>query len=341
MENKVKKENKIKAKGFTLIELLISMSIGLVLFAGLISVFIGMRTTTTETSSYGELQENGRFAISLLTDDILKQSFFGDFSGTLYFPSNLISVPAAPANDCVGGGTNNATFPTNALPFRTLWGQTIGADELNPLNCFSSPAGTSAMVGSDVIQFKRVIANPIMPGGEQVGRFYLNSNTNIAGIYAQGAVAPVINNARLWEYQHHVYYVRNRVVGDESVPVLMQGQLINLGMSFAPVIEGIERIRFMYGIDTDVSPELPGYGIVNTYVSADNMAQGFWDNATGARILSIKMYVLVRGAIPDRQYTNTNTYNLGDASFSVNDNFRRLLFSSTVTLYNNNIDSWQ
>ena len=219
--------------------------------------------------------------------------------------------------------------------------ETIGADELNPLNCFSSPAGTSAMVGSDVIQFKRVIANPIMPGGEQVGRFYLNSNTNIAGIYAQGAVAPVINNARLWEYQHHVYYVRNRVVGDESVPVLMQGQLINLDMSFAPVIDGIERIRFMYGIDTDVTPALPGYGIVNTYVSADNMAQGFWDNATGARILSIKMYVLVRGAIPDRQYTNTNTYNLGDASFSVNDNFRRLLFSSTVTLYNNNIDSWQ
>jgi type IV pilus assembly protein PilW len=51
-------------KGFALVELIIALSVGLVLFAGVLSIFVGMRTTTAETSSYGELQENGRFAIS-------------------------------------------------------------------------------------------------------------------------------------------------------------------------------------------------------------------------------------------------------------------------------------
>ena len=55
-----------KQLGFSLLEVFISLSIGVVLLSGLVSVFIGMRTTSSETSSYGEMQETGRFVISVL-----------------------------------------------------------------------------------------------------------------------------------------------------------------------------------------------------------------------------------------------------------------------------------
>ncbi len=42
----------------------------------------------------------------------------------------------------------------------------------------------------------------------------------------------------------------------------MQGQLTTR-MSFAPIIDGIEMIRFMYGVDTDTNPTAAGYGIVD------------------------------------------------------------------------------
>ena len=334
--NKVKLLNQSET-GFTLLELMITLSIGLVLFAGVLSVFVGMRTTTAETSTFGELQENGRFAISVLTDDLLKQDFWGDYSGRLN-RSNLTMVANPPAlNDCNGGGVNNATFPTANGNFRTLWGQTLTEASPNPLNCFSTPTGTRTKDGSDVIQLKRVIGNPVptisllnpLPVVTN-DNYYFMANTDKGGIYAGGNAWPILDDFRTWIYQHHVYYVREEKIGSEYVPVLMQGRLANLNMNFTPVVDGIEMIRFMYGVDTNAD------GVINVYISANGMSNALWDNAGGARVLAVKVYVLARSILPDRKYNNTKTYQLGDLVFTppANDNYRRLLFSSTITLYN-------
>ncbi len=337
MDNLQAKQKWSKVKGFNLVELMIAMVIGLVLFAGVMSIFVGMRTTTAETSSYGELQENGRFAISVLTNDLLNQNFWGDFVGEVN--TNSFVVPATqPTNDCVGGGVNNATFPQDNGSYRTIWGQTIQANALDPLGCFVMPANTQTMVDSDVIQFKRVIASPVT--ALRQGNYYLTTNSAEGAIFKEGATVPVIENSRLWEYQHHVYYVRQDIVGNNTVPVLMQGRLQNGQLNFTPVIDGIERIRFMYGIDTTAEPSSASYGVVDAFIPANTMPDSFWDNSSDSRILAVKVFVLAREIQPDLTYQNTNTYNLGGVSFTPNDNFRRLLFSSTITLYNNEIRAW-
>jgi type IV pilus assembly protein PilW len=160
---------------------------------------------------------------------------------------------------------------------------------------------------------------------------------NNGSIFASGAV-PDVENAQVWEYQHHIYYVREETQGSNTVPVLMQGQLSNT-LSFAPIIDGIEMIRFEYGIDTEIDPTVPGYGIVNAYVPADGMTDELWNNAS-SRIIAVKIYVLARGVQEDKKYKNTNTYQLAGFNYIVNDNYHRLLFTSTVTLYNANIDTW-
>ena len=335
-------------QGFSLLEVFIALSIGLVIFAGVLSVFVGMRTTTTETTSYGELQENGRFALSLLTNDILKQNLWGDYTGTVDL-SSITPVPAAPGDDCNGGGINNRTFPLVVGHFRTLWGETvISAD---PMGCFSD-----AKLGSDVIQFKRVSADDLIKlkvdgspdldvnGKEQpvdvapAGNYHLVVNRYQGTIFTNGAV-PVVENSRVWQYQHHVYYVREETQGNNTVPVLMQGQLTTQ-MSFSPVVDGIEMIRFMYGYDADTNENSPGYGIVDAFIPADNMTAELWDNAGGTQIIAVKIFVLARNISPDIKYTNSNSYQLGDLSVTFNDNYRRLLFSSTVTLYNAREDVW-
>ena len=96
MNNLIIRRTRHTVKGFTLVELMISLSIGLVLFAGVMSVFVGMRSTTSDTSSFGELQENGRFAVSVLTDDLLRQNFWGDLSETFSL-SSLSGNPVPPA----------------------------------------------------------------------------------------------------------------------------------------------------------------------------------------------------------------------------------------------------
>jgi type IV pilus assembly protein PilW len=342
MKKRIKiKCDKAQSRGFTLLELMISLSVGLVLFAGVMSVFVGMRTTTAETTSYGELQENGRFAISVLSDDLLRQDFWGDYTGV--FGSKAIRpVPAgAPGNECTGGGLNNGTFPNGIGPFRTLWGQTV--TQSNPMGCFND-----ATIGSDIIQLKRVVSAPLqIPGtippepvvNTTTNHFFLASNTANGAIFFRGVVPTTISNPQVWQYQHHVYYVRNETQGANTVPVLMQGQLTNR-MTFSPIIDGIEMIRFMYGIDTETDSTLAGYGIVDAFISADDMVDAQWNKAGGTRILAVKIYVLARNIRPDNNYVNTSTYQLGDVAVTVNDNFRRLLFSSTVTLYNASMDTW-
>ena len=320
--------------GFSLLEVFVALVIGLVIFAGVLSVFVGMKTTAIETSSYGELQENGRFAISLLSDDLIRQNFWGDYTGTLD-SSSINPVPGAPAGECIGGGINNGTFPVAVGEFRTLWGVTVTNVNPNPMGCFGD-----AKSGSDVLQLKRVVSTPLVQTGGAINatNYYLITNMNNGTIFDGADVLPVIPNSEIWEYQHHIYYVREEMQGSNPVPVLMQGQLGD-ALAFSPIIDGIEMIRFMYGIDTEINPGNPGYGIVNAYVSAGNMTEDLWNNTT-SRILSVKIYVLARNVLPDNKYANKNSYQLGDLFVTFDDNYRRLLLSSTVTLYNAGVDVW-
>jgi type IV pilus assembly protein PilW len=317
--NRIKKQH-----GFTLLEVMIALVVGLFIFAGVLSVFIGIKGTAKETSSYGELQENARFAMSILTEDLLRYNYWGDYTGSLNFDS-LDSVPTV-ANDvveCIGGGGNNGSYPNNVGYFRTLWGETASNLGVTDMSCIDDAAPNS-----DVIQLKRVISNPVAGIADNFS--YFVGNMNHGAIYKRplgAAAVPLINNSRTWQYQHHIYYVRS------GLPVLMKwrltGQMIN-----EPMVDGIERIYFMYGVSNVIDPTLPGFGVINAYVSASNMTEALWNN-TNSRILAVKVYVLARSILPDPTYTNNNTYVVGDqADYTPEDNFRRLLLSSTITLYN-------
>lgn len=318
-------------QGFTILEIFISLSVGLVLFAGVMSIFVGMRSTTAETSSLGTLQENGRFALNVITDDLMRQSFWGDLVPPLS-TSNTTTTGfpvVAAGGDCIGGGANNASFPQAVGTFRTIWGVT--AVNNNPMNCIND-----ARIGSDVLQLKRVLAQAFDPLviNPADNRFWLNTNISDGTIFPGNIAVPVINNGQMWQYQHHVYYVRDEVQGNFTVPVLRQATLSRPGnlMNFQPLIEGIERIRFMYGVDTDADRA------VNAYISATDMNDALWDNST---ILAVKVYILARDILPDSKYTDTKSYQMGDLLVAAaNDNFRRLLLMSTVTLHNSEVGSW-
>jgi type IV pilus assembly protein PilW len=154
-----------------------------------------------------------------------------------------------------------------------------------------------------------------------------------SGVVFTGTVIPEVDNSQVWEYQHHVYYVKEETVNGVTFPVLMQGRLTT-DMTFGPIIDGVEMIRFMYGVDTT------GDGIINAYISADNVTEDQWDNANDINILAVRIFVLTRSVRRDFDYSNTNTYLLGDLEVTMDDNYRRLLLSTTVTLYNAEVDSW-
>ena len=307
-----------KQCGFTLMEVMISLAIGIFLLGGITSAYLAMRSATTETVTLSEIQQNGRMAIALLSADIQQAGF----SGMLPDLSTNATAPGPFAGDC-NSGLNGGSFPQAGVGnFPSIWGVTLLGGG-NAIGCV-----VNAAANSDIIQIKRGGGPPIAAAAMQANRFYLESNSAQGVIFPGTAVAAGLNLGEIWSYFHHVYFVTTEVFDGNAIPVLARMELVNnAGPAIQQnmLLDGIERIRFYYGIDSNDDD------IVDSYIAPINMPATMWQ--ANAQLKAVKIYVLARASRPDVNYQNLNTYDLGDGvAFTPNDNFRRLLFSTTVSI---------
>ncbi|MCP3675342.1 MAG: pilus assembly protein PilW, partial [Gammaproteobacteria bacterium] len=63
--------------GMTLVEIMIALVLSLVLIGGIITVFIANKATFRSQEGLAQLQENGRMALSILTNDIRNAGYGG------------------------------------------------------------------------------------------------------------------------------------------------------------------------------------------------------------------------------------------------------------------------
>lgn len=68
--------------GLSLVELMIAITLSLLLMAGVIQIVLGSKQTYSASSALSRVQENGRFALTFLTDDIRNASYQGQCIGT-------------------------------------------------------------------------------------------------------------------------------------------------------------------------------------------------------------------------------------------------------------------
>lgn len=308
-------------KGMSLVELMVSMLIGLFLTLGLFAMFSMSSSNVVTTSQFNQLQENGRIALALMERDITQLGFMGDITGTDFVLGTNMALRDGIANDCIGAGVNNGTLPnTEPAHFRRLWGYEAGksAESLSCLN------GVNA--NTDVIQIKRLVGPPVTnPNGE---RYYMAATSSQAVLFKGGNPPnPALENARFWEYQHHIYFIKN----DGSVPVLRRKTLTkNNGMNNEEqLVEGIENMRILYGFDND------GDDTADSFMPAENVTTLMWDNELFQRLVAVRVFLLVRAIDEDKSYTNDTTYTLGDKEIDgLNDHYRRKVVSTTMVLAN-------
>jgi len=305
-----------RQQGMSLVELMVAMLISLFLTAGLFTMFSMSSSNVTTTSQFNQLQENGRIALAILERDLSQLGFMGDTTGMITAALTKVSSTAV-TNDCVGAGLNNASFPnTQPAEFRYLWGY---EQDVSPqsLACISPKSKT------DVIQIKRLIGPPAT--AFITTRYYVASTTQNIEYFDGSAAAPGLANSRNWEYQHHVYFIRD----DGDIPVLRRRTLsINNGMNNEEqLVEGIENMRILYGVDSNAD------GTADSYMPVENVTSLTWDNEK--RIVALRVFLLVRSSEKDRSYINDTTYQLGDKKIGpLNDNYRRKVVSTTIVLEN-------
>ncbi|MCF5866988.1 PilW family protein [Aeromonas veronii] len=325
----------MNSRGFTLVEWLVAMLLGLFLLAGVFTVFVMSRSSSEDAFDQSELQENGRLAIRLISQDIKWAGFFGAYTGqsTQVGPSLTLSagsiVPAS--SDCLDE-RSVGSLPSNAGPIRGLWVSRVSTSK--GLAGFACILAADRVANSDVISIKRLVGRPIPASeGLDTNRFYMATNSQEARVIKGSETRPLFganNESQIWEYQHYIYYLSQ----EDSIPVLRKRYLtVNGGSSLigGAMAEGVEHMVLMYGVDDSLIPD----GRIDRYMSTDQMTTQRWNEG---RVLGARLFLLIRAARESSRYKNNNSYQLGNITVNGGgDGYRRLLLESSIALRNQQI----
>ena len=303
-------------KGITLSELLIAMLLGLFLLSMAFTAFGSLSRSVRQTQQLAELQQNAQLLMNLLHNELANTGFWGGRAT----PAQTAAVAsiAAPAADCAKVGIDSGSFPRAGQPFVTLYAEEITSGQT--LDCLSQP-----LVGTELLQLKRLLGQYAMPADMRQNRFYLEADWQQARIVdsSSGGLTPDLD---YFPYQHLVFYLQQQRRDEGNVPVLMRKRLARnqageAVMSTDSVMDGVERMHFQFGIDTDSDGQL------NYLLDTNQMTAAQWQQ----RIISLRYYVLLRATLPDANYRNEQTYQMGQHEFvAPGDQYRRLLLSNTL-----------
>jgi type IV pilus assembly protein PilW len=139
-------------RGFSLVELMVAITIGLLIVAALLALYLNITRTNAEMAKANSLIENGRFAIQLIQNDLVHAGFWG-----AHVPQfDDLTFAATPTD------APSATVPNPCLDYSTPWSaaykndivgipvQAYGATPPSGPGCVTNFA-TNKQVNTDVL----------------------------------------------------------------------------------------------------------------------------------------------------------------------------------------------
>lgn len=341
--------HKNRIQGVSLIELMVALTIGSLLIIGAVTVYVQSRSTYRVNETVARLQENARFALSMIEPDVKLANYWGLMSDPLLITGTVGNAPMAVP---VGAQSCGATF---AIDLR----QPVEGDNGNyVLGCPipAVPAGAAAQPGSDTLVIRRASTEPVAAAANRL-QVYSTRHGIASRVFASSTppgpivVDPIYGpNADVRDLIVRAYYVSQQSSLGATIPALRRKDLV-AGPSFddEEIMPGVEDLQVQFGLDLgadldgDGVPDdndgngIPEFytGVASRYVSPGHaLVDGNPANGE-AVIVAVRIWVLVRTEAREIGFTDTNTYNYANVvNFQPADNFRRLLVSRTIQIRN-------
>lgn len=312
--------------GMTLVELLVALAIGSFLIIGAVQIYNQSRQAFIINESIARVQETAQFAMDTVEADLRMASNWGMHSRGI----------------AVEGRASTANANPLGLPAPTDCGNDWALDLSNPVEgdnniyvlvCGPTGAG-GAQAQSDTITTRRATVAPTAP---EVGRMQIQSTRVQGQIFADGVVPGIFNAATSQTHDLLVnsYYVAANSALIPGVPTLRRKTLtIDSGapsITDQEVAPGVENIQLQLGVDVDADNTVDRYVNPNDDIIVPG-AVGFLPDA---RVITARIWLVIRGVTRENGLTDTVNYTPGDVVLGTyNDSFRRMQVSKTILLRN-------
>jgi type IV pilus assembly protein PilW len=328
-----------------LVEIMIAMVIGLLLIAGVGQIYISSKQTYRLQDAQSRMQENARYALELLSNDIRIASYSGcanlnSITPNVIANSPIIALTATSAlsgyNAASGSSWDPALSSTlSGPPKRPLDGtdvitvqlsQGCGAHLKENMSAVSdgipimAPNACSISAGNALIlsdctaaDIFRAANPPLSTNGSTQTIAHSNNNTsiNLSKTYQ--------SDAEILIFTSRTYYIANGAGGQPALWRLDNNTAPG-GDNPVELVEGVENMQILYGEDTDNDRVPNRYFTVN---SVGNLAN----------VVAVRLSLLIR-TLDDNLLHAAQTYNYNGANVPATDRRLRHVFTTTINLRN-------
>lgn len=327
-----------KQAGLTLIELMVALAIGSFLIIGAVQIYNQSRQAFVVNESIARVQETAQFAMDTIEADLRMASNWGRTSRSLTIEGRALAGDSNPTGlaepaDCGAGWALDVAMvlegenDSYTLPCAAQGGLQANSDSFTIRRATVTPVPRQA--GRLQVQTTRLQGRLIDDGNLPPG--FMEALDPATGL-------PLPGSSTTHNLIVNTYYVAADSPLIPGVPTLRRKSLgINGG---APAVidqeiaPGVESLQIQFGVDVNED------NTVDRYVNPDSAiydpdAAGY---IPGARVLTARIWLLVRGITPEIGIQHVQAYSPGDVNLGVpNDNFRRVQVSKTILLRNTRI----
>src|SRR3989440_662322 len=276
-----------RAAGLTLVELLVAMTIGAVLIFGATQVYVDSRKAYAVNETTARLQENSRYALSVLEPDIRMSGYWGLTNVSDGLTGKALLTDAQLALGAPAASTCGVNFPL-LLGFPLQ-----GTNDSYTATC---AANSAVMPNADTITVRRA-------SGVTVPATSADGPLRICSTRTSGVLVTVIStstfcqdvNAQINNLIVNLYYV-DQSSSQAGVPSLRRKALnFGPGPGFAPLFQddeiepGVEDLQVQYGVDLTGGAGATS-GAATEYLNAGAALTNLLTNAVApAQIVAVRI----------------------------------------------------
>lgn len=256
----------MKQSGFSIIEIMVALALSVVLAVGAITIVSNTSSGFKHTDARSRVQENARFALEMLTHDLRQVGYFGCAMGT---PLDEEMIEATDGDGDTSDAITVRFSDSSGAMFDVPTPPSAGDTEID----LFYPGTLDEVPVEDLFQEDQRITVADCGNVEWAVISGLDGNTITLADPLETAFNPVTQIRLLGSYAYRV-----DVRDEDSVPVLLRS--VN-GGDEEEMVEGVEHLRFLYGIDQD----------------SDRVPDEFRSDVTlaaGESVVSIKIGLILR-----------------------------------------------